>query len=128
MTNEPQNWCLRFGHSTRASCLHVTPRHTVENGILSMCTRTLLRPTRQRPGITLVELPVVIAITGLLVALLLPAIQAAREATRRMSCATHGRQLGLALLTYHDTYNALPPARHAGGVNICWLVRILPFI
>jgi prepilin-type N-terminal cleavage/methylation domain-containing protein/prepilin-type processing-associated H-X9-DG protein len=93
-----------------------------------MFSRTRSHSTSQRPGFTLVELLVVIAIIGALVALLLPAVQAAREAARRMSCSNHLRQLGLALLNYNDTYNALPPARHAGGVNICWLVRILPFI
>src|ERR1700754_43137 len=81
-----------------------------------------------RRGFTLIELLVVIAIIGALVALLLPAVQAAREAARRMSCSNHVRQLGLALQNYNDVYSALPPARHAGGINICWLVRILPFI
>ena len=93
-----------------------------------MTSRILWHNIGQRPGFTLVELLVVIAIIGALVALLLPAVQAAREAARRMSCSNHARQLGLALQNYHDIYNALPPARHAGGLNICWLVRILPFI
>jgi len=76
---------------------------------------------------TLVELLVVIAIIGILVALLLPAIQAAREAARRTQCINNIKQLSLGMHNYHDTYKRFPRGAFATN-RIAWSVRILPFI
>lgn len=90
---------------------------------------------RQRSGFTLVELLVVIAIIGILVAMLLPAVQAAREAARRSSCSNSLKQLGLALHNYHDVYKAFPIRQggtNTGTINnnnrLSGLVGMLPFI
>ncbi len=80
-------------------------------------------------GFTLVELLVVIAIIGILVALLLPAIQAAREAARRTQCSNNLKQLAIALQNYHDTFKKLPYGDEGIGNDwgSNWRVRILPF-
>lgn len=90
------------------------------------------RSRRARVGFTLVELLVVIAIIGVMVGLLLPAVQAAREAARKMSCSNHQRQVGLAIHNYHAAYDRFPsgwiaeePEDEPGW---SWAAAVLPFI
>jgi prepilin-type N-terminal cleavage/methylation domain-containing protein/prepilin-type processing-associated H-X9-DG protein len=86
-----------------------------------------------RAGLTLLELLVVLAIIGVLVSLLLPAVQKVRAAAARVQCANNLRQLGLALHGYHNAYGAFPPALVASGVNVqdaqtTGFTYLLPFL
>jgi prepilin-type N-terminal cleavage/methylation domain-containing protein/prepilin-type processing-associated H-X9-DG protein len=92
---------------------------------------------RKVPGFTLIELLVVIAIIAVLISLLLPAVQAAREAARRVQCVNNLMNLGVALQNYESSYELLPPGvvNDTGpiqgapkGYNASWMLQLLPFL
>ena len=116
-------------------------RFPAHNKLYRRKERMRRNTTHNKPAFTLIELLVVIAIIGMLIGLLLPAVQSAREAARRMQCSNNLKQISLACHTYADAHDTLPPSRigpaEAPGSNYTYgygyhatnfLVALLPFV
>ena len=96
--------------------------------MITQATKRSRWSSNSRIGFTLVELLVVIAIIGILVALLMPAVQAAREAARRISCSNNMKQMGLALKLYDAAHSGYYPVGAAGNSRHGLFTHMLPYI
>ncbi|MDR1383180.1 MAG: DUF1559 domain-containing protein [Planctomycetaceae bacterium] len=125
--------CIRGGGYTKwLTCHFVRAVSLCFARVIASISARFGKRSFVRRAFTLVELLVVIAIIGILIALLLPAVQAAREAARRMQCSNHQKQFALAWHNYHDVYGAFPGIAGSISTANCkrWNqnARILPFI
>jgi len=103
---------LSCNHTKQLLISQASVSHLLKGAVVS---HPIFRNYR-RQGFTLIELLVVIAIIAVLIALLLPAVQQARESARRTQCKNNLKQIGIALLSYHDTHQVLPPAKISSGM------------
>jgi len=111
--------------------MHVRDQHFRTRGLtlveLPVVSNRGCRVDTLGRAFTLVELLVVIAIIGVLIALLLPAVQAARESARRVSCTSNLHQIGIALQSFHNDHQKLPPSRFFNGYPT-WFAIVLPYV
>ena len=117
--------------------IHLHQKRSIASACSARQTVAHCKPTGTTPtGTTLIEMLVVVAIVGVLVSLLLPAVQAAREAARQVSCKNNLRQIGLALHTYHDVHKTLPTGciewrswrSPPSNRQYAWSALLLPFV
>ncbi|MBA3481831.1 MAG: DUF1559 domain-containing protein [Pirellulales bacterium] len=130
-SGEPVGAIAQVDCDKRTGCLRRRMKRRIWSRTKPLGVGKLNRFARRLHGFTLVELLVVIAIIGVLVALLLPAVQSARESARRNTCLNNVKQIGVALQNYYSAHNAFPPGADSlpnGDTGHAWSGYILPYL